>query len=89
MNCRLTWAQAFIYFVTGAVLAGVIAGLFLHFAGDSLSQLLRLHPSNSRPNDDSNLINSKELAFDWESKWRDQYLPSTILEEDENSQASG
>lgn len=87
-NCRLTWWQAFIYFVTGAVLTGVTVGLFLHYVGDSLSQLLRLNPTNPRPKE-SDLVHPKDSSFEWESKWRDQYLPSTILEEDENSQASG
>lgn len=85
---ELTRLQAFIYFITGAVLAGITVGLFLHFAGDALSQLLRLHPSNPPPQQ-ADLVGPKDPPLDWETQWRDQYFSSTILEEEENSQGSG
>lgn len=80
--------QAFLYFVTGAVLTGVTVGLFLHFTGGAISQLFRLQSSSPPPYQDE-LEDTKEPPFDWETKWRDQYLSTTILEEEETSQGSG
>lgn len=74
--------------MTGAVLTGVAVGLALHYTGDTLSQLLRLPSTSSEP-PPANLIDQKGPPFDWETKWRDHYQTSTILEEDENSQSSG
>lgn len=84
----LTRLQAFIYFVTGAVLTGITVGLFLHFAGDFLSQLLWLHDTSPPPHQ-TDLVDKNDPLVDWEYKWRDQYPPSTILEEEETSQGSG
>ncbi|OQD78439.1 hypothetical protein PENDEC_c001G03464 [Penicillium decumbens] len=79
--------EAILYFMTGAVLTGVTAGLVLHYIGDALSQLLRLPSTSSEPVL-TDLVDQKEPSFDWETKWQDTYQSSTILEEDENSQSS-
>jgi hypothetical protein len=79
--------QTIIYFMTGAVLTGVTAGLILYYMGDILSQLLRLPSTDSEPAP-TDFIEKQELSFDWESRWRDHYQSSTILEEDEPSQSS-
>lgn len=84
----LTIRQAFIYFVTGAVLTGITVGLFLHFAGTSLTQLLRLESTRPPPHR-AELVDPNEPPADWELKWRDQYTSFTILEEEETSQGSG
>ncbi|KAJ5657941.1 uncharacterized protein N7484_001590 [Penicillium longicatenatum] len=77
--------EAFLYFVTGAVITGVTVGLFLHFTGDALSELLRLQSSPSpSPKDEPAL---KTEPIDWQSKWDHQLLSSTIPEEEENSSA--
>lgn len=73
--------------MSGAVLTGVTVGLALHYTGDALSQLLRLPSSSSEP-PPTDLIDLKEPQLDWETKWRDNYQSSTILEEEENSQSS-
>ncbi|KAJ6134209.1 hypothetical protein N7523_000531 [Penicillium sp. IBT 18751x] len=78
--------EAILYFTTGAVLTGVIAGLTLYYMGDTLSQVLRLPSTSSEPTRD--LIEQDDSPFDWETKWRDNYRSSTILEEDEYSQSS-
>ena len=83
---KLTRCQTFIYFVTGAVLTGVSVGLFLHYTGGALSQLLQLQPSQQPLSSD--FVDPKEEPIDWESKWGNQFLSSTILEEEENSQSS-
>jgi hypothetical protein len=67
--------------VTGAIVTGAAVGLGLYFAGDSLSQLLRLQPSNEKALSIA-LTESKDSSFDWESK---MFMSSTILEEEENS----
>ena len=72
--------------MTGAALTGVVAGLVLYYMGDTLSQLLRLPSTNSEPTPE--LIEQDDSPFDWETKWRDNYQSSTILEEDEHSQSS-
>lgn len=72
--------------MTGAVLTGVTAGLVLYYMGDTISQLLRLPSTDSEPT--PNLIDQGDSQFDWETKWRDNYQSSTILEEDEHSQSS-
>ncbi|OOQ87462.1 hypothetical protein PEBR_20159 [Penicillium brasilianum] len=73
--------EAFLTFVTGAIVTGAAVGLGLYLAGDSLSQLLRLQPSNEKPYS-TDLTESKDSSFDWESK---MFMSSTILEEEENS----
>ncbi|KAJ5127618.1 hypothetical protein N7448_008397 [Penicillium atrosanguineum] len=78
--------EAILYFMTGAVLTGVTAGLVLYYMDDTLSQLLRLPSTKSEPT--ANLIEQDDSPFDWETKWRDNYQSSTILEEDEHSQSS-
>ncbi|KAJ5166371.1 uncharacterized protein N7482_005152 [Penicillium canariense] len=76
--------EAFLTFVAGAVFTGVTVGLCLYFAGDSLTQLLRLQPS-SAPSFPTDLVDPKDPPFDWESR---MFMSSTILEEEENSQDS-
>ncbi|KAJ5107667.1 hypothetical protein N7456_004342 [Penicillium angulare] len=78
--------EAFLYFVTGAVLTGITVGLFLHFSGGALSELLRLQ-SNRSPLAVEPPTPKKE-ALNWEPKWdHHSFLSSTIPEEEENSSA--
>lgn len=79
--------QTILYFMTGAVLTGVTAGLILYYMGDILSQLLRLPSTDPEPAP-TDLKEKQEPPFDWETRWRDHYQSSTILEEDEPSQSS-
>ncbi|GLI79260.1 hypothetical protein PoHVEF18_007590 [Penicillium ochrochloron] len=76
--------EAFLTFVTGAVVTGATVGLCLYFAGDSLSQLLRIQPSIQKA-PSTELAEPKDSSYDWESK---MFMSSTILEEEENSHDS-
>ncbi|KAJ5701476.1 hypothetical protein N7488_009024 [Penicillium malachiteum] len=75
--------EAFLYFVTGALLTGVTVGLFLYFSGNALTELLRLQSSQSFSPKES--LNPKDEPIEWDSKWDNQLLSSTIPEEEENS----
>ncbi|KAJ5873445.1 uncharacterized protein N7473_013318 [Penicillium subrubescens] len=76
--------EAFLTFVTGAVVTGATVGVCLYFAGDSLSQFLRIQPSiQNAPS--TELAEPKDQSYDWESK---MFMSSTILEEEENSHDS-
>lgn len=88
MARKAYYSQAFIYFVTGAVLTGITVGLVLYFAGTSISQLLGLD-STSPPSYPPDMVHQNDTPVDWELKWKDQYPSSTILEEEETSQGSG
>ncbi|KAJ5552787.1 hypothetical protein N7494_002165 [Penicillium frequentans] len=77
--------EAFLYFVTGAVITGATVGLFLHLTGDALSELLRLRSGPSPSPKDEPLL--KDEPIDWQSKWDHQLLSTTIPEEEENSSA--
>ncbi|CAG7996519.1 unnamed protein product [Penicillium nalgiovense] len=88
--------EAFIYFMTGAVLVGAAIGMILHFAGSTISQVLQIGESDEprRPRVKQELLDSQpqRLSFDYlEAKAEDRkFLPySTILEEEENSHESG
>ena len=71
--------------MTGAVLTGIVVGLFLHFTNGAISQLLRSQPFNYMSYSED-VIDSKE--YDWDSKWEAQLPSTTILEEEETSQGS-
>lgn len=60
-------------------------GLFLHFTGDALSELLRLRSSQTPSLKDE--PDFKDEGIDWQSKWDHQILSTTIPEEEENSSA--
>ncbi|KAJ5092344.1 hypothetical protein NUU61_007214 [Penicillium alfredii] len=82
--------EAFLSFVTGAVLTGALVGLCLHFTGSAVSQLLRI--KDTRPRVQVNSADSTgDPPFDYlESKVEDRNLVSdTIVEEEETSQDSG
>ncbi|KGO70699.1 hypothetical protein PITC_055900 [Penicillium italicum] len=88
--------EAFIYFMTGAVLVGASIGMILHFTGSTISQLLQIEESDEprRPRVKRELPNfeSQHSSFDYlEAQTEDRkFLPySTILEEEENSHESG
>ncbi|KAJ5570258.1 uncharacterized protein N7459_009688 [Penicillium hispanicum] len=78
--------EAFLYFVTGAVLTGVTVGVFLHFTSGAIFQLLRLQEPSSLPGPDD-LDDPKQSPLDWDAKWESQFQ-TTILEEEEPSQGS-
>ncbi|KAJ5669273.1 hypothetical protein N7462_010343 [Penicillium macrosclerotiorum] len=77
--------EAFLTFVTGAVLTGVTVGLFLYITGDTLSQFLRLQQESQLISPDGS-IDLKDPSLEWEAKLESPFLPSTILEEEESSQ---
>ncbi|KAJ5252771.1 hypothetical protein N7489_003181 [Penicillium chrysogenum] len=88
--------EAFIYFMTGAVLVGATLGMMLHFTGSTLSQVLHIEESDEprRPRVKQELLDSEpqKPSFDYlEAQTEDRkFLPySTILEEEENSHESG
>ncbi|CAI7654082.1 unnamed protein product [Penicillium glandicola] len=88
--------EAFIYFMTGAVLVGATIGMILHFTGSTISQLLQIEESDEprRPRVKQELLDSEpqNSPFNYlEAQTEDhKFLPySTILEEEENSQESG
>ncbi|KAJ5302174.1 hypothetical protein PENANT_c008G09725 [Penicillium antarcticum] len=83
--------EAFIYFMTGAVLIGATIGMFLYFTGTGLSHALLIDGSDEprRRAVKREAIDPvpQEPPFDYlDVKIEDQrYLPSTILEEEETS----
>ncbi|KAJ9484528.1 hypothetical protein VN97_g8831 [Penicillium thymicola] len=88
--------EAFIYFMTGAVLVGATIGMILHFTGSTISQFLQIEDSDEpqRPRVKRELLYSEPQhpSFDYlEPQTEDhKFLPySTILEEEENSHESG
>ncbi|OQE43492.1 hypothetical protein PENCOP_c003G08722 [Penicillium coprophilum] len=88
--------EAFIYFMTGAVLVGATIGMILHFTGSTISQLLQIEESDEprQPHVKRELLDSepRNPSFDYlEVQIEDRkFLPySTILEEEENSHESG
>ncbi|KAJ5699624.1 hypothetical protein N7536_002637 [Penicillium majusculum] len=88
--------EAFIYFMTGAVLVGATIGMILHFTGSTVSQFLQIEESDEprRPRVKRELLYSEyqHPSFDYlEPQTEDhKFLPySTILEEEENSHESG
>ncbi|KAJ5545446.1 hypothetical protein N7461_007750 [Penicillium sp. DV-2018c] len=89
--------EAFIYFMTGAILIGATVGMMLHFSGTTISQFLHIEYSESeerpRPRVKRELVESPppKPPFDYlEALTEDRkFLPySTILEEEENSHGS-
>lgn len=92
--------QAFICFMTGAVLIGATIGMILYFTGNIISQVLKVEDSPEQPwnrvkeesrESIASTPEEPELPFDyWEMQKKDtKYLPySTILEEEENSNGS-
>ncbi|KAJ5972799.1 uncharacterized protein N7479_002717 [Penicillium vulpinum] len=88
--------EAFLYFMTGAVLVGATIGMILHFTGSTISQFLQIEESDEprRPRVKQELLDSEPQnpSFDYlEVQMEDRkFLPySTILEEEENSHESG
>ncbi|KAJ5519152.1 hypothetical protein N7453_001574 [Penicillium expansum] len=88
--------EAFIYFMTGAVLVGATIGMILHFTGSTISQFLQIEESDEprRPRVKRELLDfePQHPPFDYlEAQTEDRkFLPySTILEEEENSHESG
>ncbi|KAJ5778949.1 hypothetical protein N7457_006669 [Penicillium paradoxum] len=87
--------EAFIYFMTMAVLIGATAGMLLYFTGTTITQALHIEGSNEirRPRRKQELLNSASLnpSFDYfEAQVEERkFLPySTILEEEETSYGS-
>jgi hypothetical protein len=84
--------------MTGAVLIGATLGMFLHFTGSVISQVLRIEDSPEQPRrrvnrepQESTDSTPEQPPFDYlEAKTEDtKYFPySTILEEEENSHDS-
>ncbi|OGE51077.1 hypothetical protein PENARI_c014G06674 [Penicillium arizonense] len=83
--------EAFIYFMTGAVLIGATIGMFLYFTGTGLSHVLRIEDSDEphrRPVKHEAIDPApQDSPFDYlDLKTEDhKFLPSTILEEEETS----
>ncbi|KAG0160510.1 hypothetical protein Pdw03_0294 [Penicillium digitatum] len=87
--------EAFIYFMTGAVIVGATIGMALHFTGSTISNLLQIEESDEprRPRVKRELLDfePQRLPFDFlEAQTEDRKLLaySTILEEEENSNES-
>lgn len=87
--------QAFIYFMTGAVLLGATIGMILHFTGSTISQMVGIEYSDMprRPRVKQESVDStpRNLSFDYleaQSEERKFLSYSTILEEEENSHES-
>lgn len=87
--------QAFIYFMTVAVLIGATVGMALHFTGSTITQALHIEDSPEQPRSrvkrESIDSTPEGPPFDYlETKVEDtKYLPySTILEEEESSRES-
>lgn len=62
-------------------------GLMLHFIGDAMAQFLNVYPSSTLKEREERRA-PKDQQLDWESQWTDWLPSSTIVEEEENSQAS-
>ncbi|KAJ5475888.1 hypothetical protein N7475_001617 [Penicillium sp. IBT 31633x] len=87
--------EAFIYFMTGAVLLGATIGMILHFTGSTISQMVGIEYSDMprRPRVKQESVDStpRNLSFDYleaQSEERKFLSYSTILEEEENSHES-
>ncbi|CAG8135684.1 unnamed protein product [Penicillium salamii] len=86
--------EAFIYFMTVAVLIGATVGMILHFTGSTITQALKIGetPEKQRRVKRESIDSSPEdPPFNYlETKAEDtKYLPySTILEEEESSRES-
>ncbi|KAJ5326348.1 uncharacterized protein N7506_009450 [Penicillium brevicompactum] len=87
--------EAFIYFMTVAVLIGATVGMALHFTGSTITQALHIEDSPEQPRSrvkrESIDSTPEGPPFDYlETKVEDtKYLPySTILEEEESSRES-